>query len=97
MAMKKIYPILCCILITTLTVSLLVAAYHKGPVYIYTQDLQTGKCTVRDSAMRYTPVAHGTPSSFPILGNIGNTDGLGTCDTLYVTEDDRSPDTCQRQ
>ena len=57
---------------------------RTSPIYLYTQCVRTGKCTLKDSTRQYTPVSPGTPGAFPILGNMGNPDGLGTCDTLYV-------------
>lgn len=77
---------ICLIAITLLAIagSSLAFNIHTGPVYLYTHDTATGLCTVKDSYFRYTPAEPGTPGAELILGNLGNPDGKGTCDTLYV-------------
>jgi len=76
----------CVFAITLLAIACSTLAFRNatGPVYLYTHDFATGLCTVKDSNFYYTPVASGTPGAVPILGNLGNADGKGTCDTLYV-------------
>ncbi|BAV07743.1 hypothetical protein FLA_3774 [Filimonas lacunae] len=55
-----------------------------SPVYVYLEDLETGSCTIPDTNRLYTPVARDTPGSMPIRGNLGNFDGKGRCDTIFV-------------
>lgn len=57
-----------------------------GPVYLYTHNPVTGKCDLKDSTFAYTPVDPGTPGASAILGNLGNPDGKGECDTVYVVD-----------
>lgn len=72
------------ILLAALGAALCLARPVRGPIYLYTQHAATGLCTEKDSNMLYTAVERGTPGAHAIQANLGNYDGKGRCDTIYV-------------
>jgi hypothetical protein len=83
---RKHFAFLSVLLLAITLVSTTAFRHKPGPVYLYIHNPETGRCDIKDAECRYTPVERGTLHAIPIQGNLGNSDGSGSCDTIYVIE-----------